>query len=102
MREFVQPMIEVAAELLRAHQAEQFLVAGGQHAGVDRDRLHPADAPDLLFLQRAQQLRLDIQRQVRDFVEEQRAAGGDLELAQLGPLGARERALLIARKAPTR
>ena len=45
--------------------------------------LRAADALDLPFLDRAQQLGLQIEPQVADLVEEQRAAGRQLELAEL-------------------
>ena len=51
--------------------------------------LRAADALDLAFLDRAQQLGLQVEPQVADLVEEQRAAGGQLELAEL---------LLVARR----
>ena len=50
-------------------------------AHVDLDRLVVADAGDLAALQHAQQLDLRGHRHVADFVEEQRAAVGVLELA---------------------
>ena len=42
-------------------------------------RLRRADAADLALLERAQQLRLQIDRQLAELVEEQRAAVGLLE-----------------------
>ena len=65
-------------------------------ADVDLDRLVAADAEDLLVLQHAQQLGLQRQRHVADFVEEQRAAVGVLEAALAQPVGAGERAGLVA------
>ena len=55
-----------------------------------------ANPLDLALLDRAQQLRLQIQSQVANFVEEERAAVGPLELADLLAHGAGERALLVA------
>src|SRR6185369_4300664 len=50
-----------------------------------------ADSFELLFLQGSQQLGLKSQRNVTDFVEKQRAAVGQLELAvATAPLGAGE------------
>ena len=60
-------------------------------AHVDAVRLDRADAPDLALLQRAQQLRLQLERQLADLVEEQRAAVGGLEqagAAALAPVNA--------------
>ncbi len=56
-------------------------MGGGDHPHVQRFDLVGAERLDLLFLQHAQQLGLQRQRQVADFVEEQRAAVGHLELA---------------------
>ena len=56
----------------------------------------PADAFDLAFLDRAQQLGLQVQPEIADLVQEQRAVGRQLELAELLPVRARERAALVA------
>ena len=50
---------------------------------VGLDRLGAADALDLALLDRAQQLGLQIEPQVADLVEEQRAARRELELPEL-------------------
>ena len=55
-----------------------------------------ADALEALLFERAQDLRLQRERQVANLVEEQRAAVRDLELAQLARGGAGERPLLVA------
>ena len=65
-------------------------------AHVGRDRLVPADALELLLLQHAQHLGLRGRGHVADLVEEERAAVGLLELADALPVGAGERALLVA------
>ena len=54
------------------------------------------DRIDLALLQRAQQLDLGVHRQFADFVEEQRAAVGLGELADVLFVGAGEGALLVA------
>ena len=48
-----------------------------------RDRPRAADALDLALLHRPQQLALQVEPQVADLVEEQRAARRQLELAEL-------------------
>ena len=58
--------------------------------------MRAADPLDLALLNRAQQLGLQLVAEVADLVEEQRAAAGELELAELLPDGAGERALLVA------
>src|SRR5207247_752541 len=61
-----------------------------------RARRAAADAQDLALLQHAQELHLDVGRDLGDLVEEERAAVGALEAAGARRDGARERALLVA------
>ena len=79
-----------------AHLLRQVAVGGGDDAHVDLDRALGADRVDLAFLQGAQQLDLHVQRQLADLVQEQGAAVGLLELAQVLVGGAGEAALLVA------
>src|SRR5206468_9847000 len=58
-------------------------------------RLRTADPLELLLLQDAQQLRLELERDLADLVEEQRAAVGHLEAADLLGDGAGEGAPLV-------
>ena len=53
--------------------------------------LRAADPLDLAFLNRAQQLGLQVEPQIADLVEEQRAVRRELELAELLPVRAGER-----------
>ena len=62
----------------------------------DLDRLGAAEALELALLQHAQQLHLRLQVDVADFVEEQRAALGQLEAALAALVRVGERALLVA------
>ena len=64
-------------------------VGGGDEAELHLDRLAAADPLDLAFLDRAQQLGLQVELQIADLVEEERAAVGQLELADLLAHGAR-------------
>ena len=66
------------------------------HADVDVDRLGLADAADLAAVEDAQELRLEIERELADLVEEQRAAVGGLDQALLVGAGAGEAALGVA------
>ena len=63
---------------------------------VDVDRSIAAEALEAPLLEHAQQLGLRHQRHVADFVEEQRAAVGQLEAAGLAIVRAGERALFVA------
>jgi acyl-CoA reductase-like NAD-dependent aldehyde dehydrogenase len=60
-------------------------VGGGNHAHVDADQLAAADAEELALGQHPQQARLQRRRHVADLVEEQRAAVGLLEAADMAP-----------------
>ena len=74
----------------------EVLVGGGEDPDVHLDRLRAADALQLALLQGAEDLGLGRERHVADFVEQQRAAVGLLELSELAAEGAGERALLVA------
>src|SRR4029077_20841731 len=61
---------------------------GGRHnAYVHPNRLAAAQSLELLFLQDAEEFRLQLQRQIADFVEEERALVRQLE----SPFGLRKR-----------
>ena len=77
------------------HHPKEVAVRRGDEADVDLDRLRTADPLELLLLQDAQQLRLELERDLADLVEEQRAAVGHLEAADLLGDGAGEGAPLV-------
>ena len=77
----------------------------GDDPRVDADRPRAAEALDLALLEHAQQLDLDLDRQVADLVEEQRRVIGELEAPDLprqrageGPLLAAEQLALDQRR----
>ena len=74
----------------------EIAVGGRDHARADADALVGADRLDFALLQRAQQLGLQIDGQVANFVEEQRALAGGFEQTLLGVLRAGKRALDVA------
>src|SRR6185503_6536392 len=69
-----EPVVEVGTELAVDHRLLEIEVGRGDHADVDLDRLAAGDALEPLVLEHAQDLGLELQRHVADFVEEQRAA----------------------------
>src|SRR5262249_22572881 len=71
-------------------------VGGGDQPHVDAMRLRAAEALELLFLEHAQQFRLQRERNIADLVEEQRAPVGHFEAANLLRDGAGKRAFLMA------
>src|SRR6185369_6630186 len=72
-RENVEPVIEVFAEAAAGHFGAQQPVGGGDDAHVERLGFAATDALDLALLQYAQQLGLQRQRHLRDFIEQQGA-----------------------------
>ena len=65
------------------HLGGEVTIGGGDHSGIDANRLRAAHALELLLLQHPQQLHLGLERQLPDFVQENRAAVGQLEAALL-------------------
>src|SRR5213594_539444 len=69
-RHDVQAIVEVLAELARPHRGSEIHVGCGAHAHVDRDGPEPAESLDLALLEGAEELRLEVQAQRADLVEE--------------------------------
>ena len=69
---------------------------GGDDSRVDFGCLRAAQPLDLLVLQHAQQLDLDVERQVANLVQEDRRSVGELEAPDLARQGARVGAFLPA------
>jgi hypothetical protein len=92
----VEPVIQIAAELPFFNGFDEVLVGRGDDAHVDLLRGVGADGLNGLLLDAAQDLRLERQRHVPDFVEEQRAAVGLCEAPLAVAGGARERASGVA------
>ena len=81
----VEPVVEVLAELSPAHGLSQIDVRCRDDADIDLPALLSADPANAASLQGAQQLRLELQRQRADLVQEQRAAVGELEETRAWP-----------------
>ncbi len=95
-REDVQAMIEVIAQLALAHGLARIAVGGRDDAHVGLDRAAGADAHQRPGLEHAQQAHLELERHLRDLVEEERAAVGLLEVALVLAIGAGVAAALVA------
>ena len=92
-----QPVQQVLAELAGGDQVGQVAIGGGDHAHVDpRLRFVRADGLDFAVLEKPQQQGLHAQAHLADFVEKQRAAMRELELAALVAVGAGEAAFDVA------
>ena len=101
-REHPQAVVEVLAELARAHETVEALVAGADDAHVHLAVALAADRADLALLERPQQLLLHVGAHVGDLVEEERALVGELEEALLVPVGPGEGAASRVRTARSR
>src|SRR6185369_13491715 len=95
-RKYVEPVVEILAQLALLDRGGRIDIGRGNHAHVD-GLLHPSsEAAEAAFLEHAQQLDLRGRRHLADLVEEQRAAIREFEAA-LAPIGRTgERALLVA------
>ena len=65
----VHPIVQVGAEFLIGDQLSQIAIGGGDHTHIDMKRFRAADALERSILQNAQELGLELQRQVADLVE---------------------------------
>src|SRR4029453_1450243 len=77
----VQAVEEIGPEFSSRYFLLQHPIGRGDDAYVDLHRAAASDRFELLLLQYAQQLDLHVQRQLADFVEEDRAPVGQLEAA---------------------
>ncbi|RMR91538.1 hypothetical protein ALP78_05388 [Pseudomonas coronafaciens pv. striafaciens] len=95
-RGHVQSVIQVCPEAALIGRVTQIFLGRGDDADVQRDLLIAAHSLDHAFLQQAQQLDLHVQAHAFDFIEEQRAAVGKLELADTPLLRAGKGPWLVA------
>ena len=80
--------VEVGAEAARVDLGLEVAVGGGDDAHVDGQAARRADALHLAALEHAQELRLQLEGELADLVEEDGAAGGGFEGAR-APRGRR-------------
>src|ERR1035438_6297335 len=95
-RENVEPVIEVGAELPFLHHQREVAVGGGHQAGVGADGAGTAEALEFALLEDAQELGLQLERNLSDFVEEHGAAVCQLKAADTLGNGAGEGAFFVA------
>ena len=79
----------------------EITVGGRDQPDIGPKRRRAADPFVLPFLQHAEQLRLDRRGEIADLIEEERAAGGDLEATALETIGAGERSSLMSEELGT-
>ena len=80
-RQHVEAVIQIGAKLATLDRRFQVHGRRGNHPHIAVQHLVGAHRFEFLFLQHPQQFALQWQRHVADFIEKQRAALGDLELA---------------------
>src|SRR6185503_4189984 len=88
--------VQVAPKTVLPLQQREVVVRGHDQPDVDLAVAQVAQASKAPLLEDLQQLRLHLQVEVPDLVQEHAAAVRDLEQARLAERGARERALLVA------
>ena len=88
-------VIQVFTELAFGNALFEVGIGGRQYAHVDGLRAVFADRHDLALLEEAQQLWLNVQGQVADLIEEQRAPGRRADQARLVRDGAGERSAAV-------
>ena len=92
----VEAVKQVFAKAARRHFTLQIPVRGRHQANVDLDPLQGTERADFLFLKHAEQLDLEFQGKLADFVEEGRAAIGEFDQPSFGVDRARECAPHVA------
>jgi hypothetical protein len=88
-------IVEILAEPALGHCAVQIAVGGGEEADVGVERRGAADTLVLALLEDAEQLGLHGEGKLADLVQEEGAAGGELEAAALESVRAGEGAALV-------
>src|SRR4029078_3262525 len=82
-RDHIQAIVEIASEAPGGYFVTKSAVGHRNDAHVDGNRPETADALDLTLLENPQQLALQRRLKLPDFIEEQRAPVGRLQLALL-------------------
>src|SRR5829696_2847636 len=67
--EYIEAVIEIHSEKLLRDQPGEILIGCGHHAYTDAPGMRAAQALELLLLQNAQQLRLQFERNIADFIQ---------------------------------
>ena len=92
----VEAVEEVFAEASVADGVVEVGVGGGDDADVDGQRARFAERRDLARLEEAEELRLEVESELADLVEEERAVAGGANEAGVVAVGAGEGAAAVA------
>src|SRR5208282_1268673 len=95
-RKYVQAVKKVAAKLLLDYAPGQVTVGSCDQAQIHFDRPRPSQPFELVVLQYAEQLGLQLQRNLADLIQEQSAFISKFQAPNLLADGPGERALLVA------
>ena len=91
----IEPVVEVFTKAPLFDGLFQVNVGGCQYPHIDRYRLASTYSLDVFFLQKAQQVGLQLQGQVADFIEEQGAAISRLDPPHLALMGTSKGPFLV-------
>src|SRR6266702_1136785 len=94
--EAAQPIVEVLAKLTLFDQLREVLIGGRQQADIRMDGFISSQPLERFFLKQPEHFALRQKRQGRHFIEEKRAAGALLELADALAVGTCKGAALVA------
>src|SRR5262249_47476571 len=97
-RDDLQPEIQILAETAFAHLFSQVAMGGGDNPNVDSYFGCCAYRPEAFALDDAEQLGLDIHRQLANLVKEQSSLVGLLKKSRMIPVRAGESAFAIAKQ----
>ena len=95
-REYAQAVVKIAAEFPVGNQFFQITVCRCDQAHINRNGARAAEPLELLLLKSAQELRLEFERQISDFVEKQRSPVGEFQAADFLRNRSRESASFMA------
>ena len=96
--QYLEAIKQIAPELFLLDPLSQFSVGGRDQANVVGDRPVSAKALDFALLERAQDLRLEIERQLADFIEKERTFMRQFQAADFARNGSGEGAFFVTKE----
>ena len=97
-RKDVKPVVEIVAKLVVGNLLREICIGGGHHPHIHVYRFSASQAFKFLFLEDAQELGLEFERDITDLIKKEGAAVSQLEAADPLRDCAGERALLVTEK----
>src|SRR5580693_781511 len=91
----VEPIVEIGTKFLFLHHLPQILISSSDETYVNLKGAVASQALELLFLKNAEELWLQFEGQIADFIEKQRAAVSRLKSSHRLSDGAREGTSLV-------